>query len=177
MRGVKIASTEKNTMDRPDMRRKDRRLSDEESAALLARGEYGVMAAVDPKGLPYGVPLSYVWRDGLVYFHSALQGYKIDSIRANGTVAFTVVGHTRPVYEKNFTTWYESVMVFGQVAEIADPDEKYAILHALAEKYLPDHMDKAEEDIKRSLPRTLVYAITPERITGKARRPAPAHGA
>ena len=164
-------------MDRPDMRRKDRRLSDEESAALLARGEYGVMATVDARGRPYGVPLSYLWRDGLVYLHSALQGYKIDNIRANSAVSFTVVGRTQPVYEKNFTTWYESVMVFGQVAEIADPEKKYAILYALAEKYLPDHLDKAEEDIKRSLARTVVYAITPERITGKAKPPAPSGGA
>lgn len=160
-------------MNRPDMRRKDRRLSDEQSAALLARCEYGVMATVDSQGRPYGVPLSYVWRNGLVYVHCAPQGYKIDNIRNNGAVSFTVVGRTRPVYENNFTTWYESVMVFGQIVEITDPEEKYAALYALAEKYLPDHLDKAEADIGRSLARTAVLAIRPELITGKAKRPAP----
>ena len=158
-------------MSRPEIRRKDRSLSEEDSTALLARGEYGVLATVDAKGRPYGVPLSYIWRNGRVYFHSALQGHKISNIGVNNAVSFTVVGDTQPVYANNFTTYYESAVVFGTVSEIADSDEKYAVLHALAEKYLPEHMDKAEGDITRSFARTAVYAIFPELITGKARWP------
>ena len=164
-------------MNRPDMRRKDRQISGEDVSSLLARCEYGVMATVDAHNRPYGVPLSYIWLNGLVYVHSAPRGHKIDNIRTNNAVSFTVIGHTRPVYAKNFTTYYESAVVFGTVREVSDPDEKYAALHALAEKYLPCHMDKAEKDIRHSLARTAVYALQPERITGKAKRPAPPDGA
>ena len=158
-------------MNRPDVRRKDRLICADDCESLLARCEYGVMATVDSQNRPYGVPLSYIWLNGLVYFHSAPQGHKIDNIRANSAVSFTVIGHTQPVYAKNFTTYYESVVLFGTVFEVSDPDEKYAALYALAEKYLPDHLDKAEKDIRHSFARTAVYAILPEQSTGKAKRP------
>ena len=158
-------------MSSRDMRRKDRALPDEESRALLARGEYGYMATVGADGLPYGVPLSYVTGDGVLYIHCAREGRKIDNLRACDQVAFTVVGATRPVYAKNFTTYFESVMVFGPVSEVTDHAEKYGALRALAAKYLPDHLDKAEGDITRSFERTAVFRLRIDRMTGKAKKP------
>ena len=153
------------------MRRKDRALTDAEARALLEKGEYGFLATVGDDGLPYGVPLSYVLMDGKLYFHSAMQGRKIDNLAHCPQVSFTVVGQTRPVYTKNFTTWYESVMAFGPVAAVTDEDEKFRALYALAGKYLPEHMDKAEGDIRHSLARTAVYAMTIDILPGKAKRP------
>lgn len=152
------------------MRRKDRRMPEEESLALLRQGEYGVMSTTGPDGKPYGIPLSYVWLKERVYFHCARDGRKIDNVRANSAVTFTVVGQTRPVYAKNFTTYYESVILSGNIAEVIDPEEKYAALFALAVKYLPEHRDKADRDIRRSFDRTAVYAIYPDEISGKAKR-------
>ena len=152
------------------IRRKDRTIPEEESIRLLETGEYGVLATVGPDGNPYGVPLSYVWHDGAVYFHCARDGHKIDNIHANDQVTFTVVGQTRPVYARNFTTYYESVIVFGEAVEVRDFEAKHAVLYALAAKYLPEHLDKAHNDIQQSLQRTAVYILQPQRITGKAKR-------
>ena len=156
--------------DRP-MRRKDRALREEECLQILRAAEYGVMASVSPTGQPYGVPLSFVLMDHKIYVHCAHEGRKIDNIRANNRVSFTCVGKTKPAYaQKNFTTYFESAIVFRQVREISDPDERHAAMAELCRKYLPEHMDKFAEAMHRSDARTAVYAIIPERITGKAKK-------
>lgn len=159
-------------MNARPIRRKDRILPEAEARELLRNGEYGFLATVGEDGLPYGVPLSYVLLDGGLYLHSARDGRKVDNIRFCQDVSFTVVGKTEPVYTKNFTTYYESVMVFGTIREVTDADEKSRSLYALAEKYLPEHLDKAESDIRASLSRTAVYRLEINAVTGKAKKPA-----
>ena len=158
-------------MEKHPLRRRERQISEAECLALLESCEFGVLGTADELGNPYAPPLSYVWLDGRLYFHSAVQGHKISNIRANPRVTFTVVGKTRPVYSKNFTTYYESVVLFGKAREVTDPEEKYAALHGLAAKYLPEHLDKADADIRNSFARTAVYAVEPELVSGKAKRP------
>ncbi len=152
------------------MRRKDRATSDTEARALLEKGKYGFLATVGKDGLPYGVPLSYAVMQDKLYFHCAMSGRKLDNLRFCDQVSFTVVGDTKPVYTQNFTTLYESVMVFGAIHEVTDADEKYRALYALAARYLPDHLDRAEKDIRASLSRTAVYCLPIEAMTGKAKR-------
>ena len=153
------------------MRRKDRAMTDEAARELLDKGEYGFLATVGADGLPYGVPLSYVLVGDKLYVHSAGEGRKIANLAHCSQVSFTVVGRTQPVYAKNFTTWYESVMAFGTVDAVTDEDEKFQALYALATKYLPGYLDRAEEDIRHSLARTSVYRMTVESLTGKAKGP------
>lgn len=153
------------------MRRKDRALERAEAEALLAGAEYGVLAVDEGSGRPYAVPLSFVvGNNGALYFHSAGEGRKLDALAKNPRVCFTVVGKTLPIYTKNFTTYFESAMVFGCTFPVEDPDEKFEALMRLAEKYLPEHMDKAEPDIRHSFSRTAVFKLVPELITGKAKR-------
>jgi hypothetical protein len=156
--------------DRP-MRRKERLLCSEDSLKLLQAARYGVMACASPDGQPYGVPLSFVFKEGKIYIHCAKEGHKIDNIRVNNKVSFTCVSEVQPVYDKNnFTTYFESVIVFGHVREIQDPNERYAAMYDLCFKYLPDYMASFDEAMQRSGSRTSVYAIIPESITGKAKR-------
>ena len=46
-----------------EMRKKERRLQDEETRALLRTGEYGVLATIGQDGQPYGVPMSYAFAE------------------------------------------------------------------------------------------------------------------
>ena len=156
--------------DRP-MRLKDRLLCDDDCRQLLDVAQYGVMASVSPDGQPYGVPLSFVYKDDKIYFHCAKDGCKIDNIRANDRVSFTCVGQPKPAYEhNNFTTFFESVIAFGRVNLVTDQAERYAAMRELCLKYLPDYMERFEAAMQHSDSRTAVYAIIPERITGKAKR-------
>lgn len=155
------------------IRRKDRRMNDQDSLALLNKGEYGVLATTDDQGQPYPVPLSYILKDGRIFFHSARDGRKINNIKANPQAAFVVVGPTEPVWDHGCSTYYESVMVFGRIREVTDDGEKYTALYGLSEKYLPGDLDKADEYIKSMLSRTAVYALEVEAMTGKGKRDKP----
>ena len=64
-----------------EMRRKRQQLSEEESIAILQKATAGTLALLGDNDYPYAVPISYVYADGRLYFHSALSGHKVDAIR------------------------------------------------------------------------------------------------
>ncbi|MBR1469348.1 MAG: pyridoxamine 5'-phosphate oxidase family protein, partial [Prevotella sp.] len=63
------------------MRRIRQQLSEEESIRFLEKATSGTLALLGDGGYPYAVPISYVYADGALYFHSALSGHKVDAIR------------------------------------------------------------------------------------------------
>lgn len=156
----------------PPMRRKDRAQPENQAWKALAEGVYGTMATMGADGWPYAVPLSYVVIDGAIYFHCAAEGRKLANVNYLPKVCFSVVKSVQAVYTKNFTTYYESVTAFGTVAEVCSEREKTDILMKLAEKYLPDFIERAPSDIAKALSRTSVYKITVKHLSGKQHLPA-----
>ncbi len=63
------------------MRRNRQQLSEAESLAILEQATSGTLALLGDGGYPYAVPISYVFANGKLYFHSALSGHKVDAIR------------------------------------------------------------------------------------------------
>jgi nitroimidazol reductase NimA-like FMN-containing flavoprotein (pyridoxamine 5'-phosphate oxidase superfamily) len=153
------------------MRRKDRALRAEEAAAILEKGQYGVLSTAGEDGLPYGVPVSYVYWQDCVYFHCALAGRKIENLARRPQVSFCVVGATRNIYDGSFGTYYESALLEGLAERVEDVEERVRILSRLADKYLPAHMEHAPAYIDKLLKVTGVYRIRPQTLSGKARRP------
>ena len=151
-------------MNRP-MRRHKQALSPEECHAVLDRNTHGVLATVGDDGYPYALPLSYVMAGGKVYFHSAVEGHKIDAIRQNEKVCFTVVDADEVIAER-FTTYYRSVIVFGRARILTDPTDLRIALEALADKYSPG-IGGREKEIEGALSRVAIIELTPEEITGK----------
>ncbi len=74
------------------MRRRDRELSRAEAEDILRRGEFGVLGTCGAEGMPYAVPLSYVFEGGCIAFHCAAEGHKLQNLRENARACFTVVG-------------------------------------------------------------------------------------
>lgn len=62
------------------MRRKDRQAGEEDILRILKENVYGVLSTISEDGWPYGVPVSYVYEDGKIYFHSATMGHKVDNL-------------------------------------------------------------------------------------------------
>lgn len=152
------------------MRRKDRELDQQQAYEILDQGEYGILSTCSSEGQPYGVPLSYVRIDNMIYFHTAKDGHKIQNLKQNPKVCFTVVGKTQPVYNGSFTTLYESAAVFGTVEAVEPEDLKRSLLLALCEKYLPGRKSEAEEEISRYAKVTDIYGICINSISGKANK-------
>lgn len=150
------------------MRREKYQISDEEVVLLLEKCEYGVLSTIAENGFPYGVPLSYAYKDGVIYFHCAQEGMKLDNIALNNKVSFCVVGEVENVPEK-FTTKYESVIVFGSAKEVFH-EEKVEGLMSLINKYSKDYANQGKKYINNNKEETAVYKIEIEYVTGKARR-------
>ena len=143
-------------MQRP-MRRKDRETSRDAAGELLTRGEYGVLSTVGPAGEPYGVPLSYAFRDGVLYFHSAPEGRKLEHLIPGALASFCVVGATEVLPEK-FGTRYESAIASGEVRELQG-EEKNRALHYFVEKYSPQFLPQGEVYIAAASAKTRVFAL------------------
>lgn len=156
-----------------EMRRKDRQITQEQAMKLLKQAEYGTLSTVGPDNQPYATPLSFVVLGGCIYFHCAQVGQKLDNIAHEPRVCFCAVDKTQPVFDGGFSTYYESAVVYGTAEKCEDDNEKIRILAAISEKYLPEHMDKADDYIARFLSATAVYKISIEHITGKAKAAKP----
>jgi nitroimidazol reductase NimA-like FMN-containing flavoprotein (pyridoxamine 5'-phosphate oxidase superfamily) len=151
-----------------NMRRKDREHSKLEAIEILDAAEYGVLSTVDKDGMPYGVPLSYVHKDGSIYFHCAVAGQKLDSIANNSVVSFCVVGSTR-ILPETFGTLYESAIVIGTASEIHGAERKNALVWLL-EKYCLDYIEDGLKYIELKDKATKVIKVEINQISGKARR-------
>lgn len=154
-------------MQRP-MRKKNREVSQTETELLLQEGAYGVLATAGANGQPYATPLSYVYRGSALYFHCAHEGLKIDNLRANPAVSFCVVGQTK-VLPSQFSTEYESAVVFGNANEVIGEEKADALLW-LIEKYSPEFVEKGRVYIANMIEETTVVRIDITRLSGKARR-------
>lgn len=149
-----------------EMRRKSQRLNEAEVQQLLEQGSSGVLALVDETGYPYTVPLSYLYFEGKLYFHSALSGHKIEAISACDKASFCLISQD-DVVPKKLTTAYRSVIAFGKVSLIENPEEKYRILTKLAEKYAPGMTSLHESEAKTYLHKTAVIEFVIEHVSGK----------
>jgi hypothetical protein len=149
------------------MRRKDKAMQDGAIIGLLHNGEYGVLSTVDGNEQPYGVPLNYVLMNNCIYFHCALEGHKLDNLALNHKVSFCVVGRTN-LLPAEFSTEFESVIVFGRASVIAG-EERYQALKALIEKYSPEFVSEGSAYIEKFDSRTRVVKIEINRMTGKAK--------
>lgn len=64
------------------MRRFKQELSREESIGILESNTSGVLGLMGDDEYPYTVPLSYVYDDDKIYFHSGREGHKVSVIKA-----------------------------------------------------------------------------------------------
>ena len=151
-----------------EMRRQERALDKSRMQELLFNGEYGVLSTTSIDGYAYGIPMSYVYENEIIYFHCAMIGHKVDNITAHPLVSFCIVGNTK-VSPSTFTTGYESVVVFGIIETVEADEEKSNALHLIVKKYSPGYEAEGDAYIERAIHKTKVLKLTIKRITGKGR--------
>lgn len=149
-----------------EMRRSGQMLSQEDCDAILKEQTSGVLSLYGEDGYPYGVPLSYVYADGKLYFHSAKAGHKVDAVRKNNKASFTIIAQDNIVPEQ-YTTHFRSVIVFGRMRILEDDAEKRSAIEQLAEKYMPDLKEGRQQEIEKEFSRLCMLELTIDRMTGK----------
>lgn len=150
-----------------EMRRKDRELSRDKAKEILGGGEYGVFSSIGENGYPYGVPVNYIYYDDKIYFHSADEGNKLENIKFNDKVSFTVVSDVS-VQASQFSTNYKSVVAYGRASEI-EGDKKDEVLLLILEKYSSPFMENGKKYMDSVKDVTKVIEIKIDHLAGKSR--------
>ena len=147
------------------MRRFKQQLTAQECETILKDAYRGFLSVNGEGGYPYTIPINFLYKDNRIYFHSALQGHKIDAIKQSAKACFTVINN--PVKQEN-DWWYHvsSVVCFGQVSIVEDQEERMEILKSFGKKYFPEGYDM-EKDLKMNAHRAAVLCFSIEHMTGK----------
>jgi len=149
-----------------EMRRKKQLLDHAVAEEILTNGKTGILAVTGDDDYPYTVPLNYTYDNGMIYFHCAKAGHKLDSIRKNSKVSFCVIDNDQIVPEK-FTTFFRSVVAFGKASEVESDSEKLRIMRLLNKKYAPGLDEAGEKAIENEWKILCVVQIDVEHLTGK----------
>ena len=147
--------------------RKKQALSEEECIKILKEEPRGVLSVLGDGGYPYGTPLNhwYCEENGHLYFHSGMSGHRIDALKRCDKVSFCVYdqGYRK---EGDWALYIKSVIVFGRMRLVEDHDRAMEICRKLSVKYTDD-TEYIRREILHAGPRTLVYELIPEHMTGK----------
>ena len=148
------------------MRREKQCMDVSETTQILQNATSGVLSVIGDEGYPYGVPMSFVYADGRLIFHSALNGHKIDAITKCNKCCFTVIAQD-DVHGAQYSTYYKSVIAFGRVKIIDDTDMVRSLALQLGEKYNPGHINAAKAEIDGAIKRMKILVMEIEHVTGK----------
>ena len=164
------------------MRRKDREvLGDENIAKIIEQCTTCHIAMMDDAGMPYVIPLSfgYSLEGGVLelYFHCAHVGKKLDCIRKNPNVAFSMCVEKRiEIHEDNYCKsgrFYASVVGQGKAEIVEDNAKKCRGLSLLMERQAASAHQSAVphkfEFTPEQAAAVTVLKITSTNFTGKAK--------
>ena len=147
--------------------RKKQELSGEECIRILKAEPRGVLSVLGDDDYPYGMPMNYLYDEekNIIYFHGGKNGHKIDALKRHDKASFCVYdqGYRKP------GEWFlniSSVICFGRIVFIEDPDEIIEISRLLSLKYIDD-MRYIADEIRNFASGTLCFAMQIEHMCGK----------
>lgn len=149
------------------MRRANREISLEAAKDLLRNNKRAAFSVNGDNGYPFTVPVDFYYEESenRIYFHSARQGHKIDSIKVNDKVCFTTWDNGY-LEEGDWAYYVSSCVVFGRAKLISDPAVALDKIRKFALKYYPTEQE-VDEEIRRDMPGVQMIAIEIEHMTGK----------
>ena len=148
------------------MRRVRQQLTNEVCEEILRNATSGTLAVLGDGDYPYAVPLSFVYADGIIYFHSAKSGHKIDAIKNHDKASFCVIEKDE-IHGDEFTTYFRSVIAFGRITIVSSPGEKPEGAKLLGRKYNPNDEEGLNREIEKSLAHMELLRLDIEHLTGK----------
>lgn len=146
------------------MRRFRQQLSDEQCESLLTTVKRGVLSVHGEDGYPYGIPIDFVYDNGKIYFHGARQGHKINALKKDSRVCFTLYDEG-VLEEGKLGLNVNSVVIFGRIRIIEDREENIRIARLIGYRY--DPKDFVDEDLKRTGSVVQCLELTIDHMTGK----------
>lgn len=122
------------------VRYKQRDWTDKDAVEEFLKTSRTGVIGISGSEYPYCVPVNYVFRNGVIYFHGLGSGKKIRLLLENTRVCFTVyeeIGTVKDRIPCHADTSYRSVMLFGNAERIVDYNESAEVLQAIVDKFMP----------------------------------------
>ena len=145
-----------------------RAITDEEARELLATCKRGVFAVNGDDGYPYAIPVNYFFdaEHDKIYFHGAKAGHKVDALKRDDKICFTVYGNEW-YQDGDWAPYVMSTVIFGRCRLANDaPAFIEDKVRQLALKYYPS-AEEVEEEIAKDIKGVQLYEITIEHLCGK----------
>ncbi len=144
-------------------------LSESEILEIISKAQWCHVAMTDPDGHPYVIPMNFGYRDGVIYLHGASEGKKINSLRKNPEVCinFSIDHELRYQSEQVACSWsmkYRSVLAYGKVEFIEDPEPKTDALNIIMSQY----SDRSFRYNPPSIREVCCFFVKVERFEGRA---------
>ncbi|MBQ3880650.1 MAG: pyridoxamine 5'-phosphate oxidase family protein [Oscillospiraceae bacterium] len=148
------------------MRRLKQQTDRETCVSILKNEKRGVLAVNGENGYPYAIPVDFYFDEetDTIYIHGAMSGYKIDAIRADSRVCFTV--WNKGYQKEDWSYHVTSVVCFGRAGIMENGEDKLAYTRLFGQKYYPS-APEVEEEIRKDYHRMNLLFIKIEHMTGK----------
>jgi len=147
------------------MRRKDKELADSKEIEGIVKKATVCRLGLMDEDEAYIVPVNFGYEKNAIYFHSALEGRKIELIKRNGKVCFEIEADVG--IEKNdkseCSVKYRSVIGMGRARILESAEERVRGLKAIMRQCAGGEYSFVEEKLNS----VLVVEIKIENITGK----------
>lgn len=148
------------------MRRKELEITDIEAIESIIKTGTVCNLGLADDGEAYVVPVFYGYERGSLYFHSAIEGKKLDILRKHNRVAFEISTDIELLPSDvacKFTARFRSVMGTGNACILTSDEEKVRGLKLIMEQYGHSDPDFPEAALKA----TCVIRVDIETLTGK----------
>lgn len=150
------------------LRRKDKEIKKHDEIDDILKNALIGRLGTCLNNVPYVTPVNFVYDEGNIFLHSAIEGRKITNIISNPKVCFEI-DEVKSIIPRQppcaSTTEYKSIIIFGNAKIVTDDVNKVYALNKLIEKYAP-------QSSKISLPNgiikmTTIIEVNIEEITAK----------
>ena len=148
------------------MRRADKEITSKAAIEGIISRSLVCRLALADENQPYIVPLCFGYKDNSLYFHSAVQGKKIDIIKKNNRVCFEFDVDSEVIKADKACEWglqYKSVVGFGQASFLEDSESKRRALDIIMKQYSGESSTYPETKLKH----TVIIKVDIQHMTGK----------
>ena len=148
------------------MRKKDKEITDFKDIEEIIMSAKVCHLALSLDDIPYVVPLSFGYKDRVLYLHSAKEGKKIDILNKNNKVCFEFTINSEIIESDKGCKWsakFKSVIGFGKAHFIEKAEEKQKAFGIIFKNYTNKVFKLSEKNVIN----TLLIKIDIEQLTGK----------
>ena len=148
------------------MRRKDREITNPVEIDSIIRSEKLMRIALVDGEIPFLLPVFYGYDGRCLYFHSAIQGRKIEILKKNNNICFEISvdhGVIEDPVPCDFEAKHRTVIGLGRATFVDNEAEKITALDLIVTKFTPKKFTYP----KARLEHTAVIRIDVQSLKGK----------